>query len=73
MFLRNPVAFWADVVIEHHTVLLCFTEVYTIILHIGPPSYWQARKLQVASFMETVGGNGIMGNRDGQSDPGKGK
>ena len=54
-------------------MLLCFTEVYTIILHIGPPSYWQARKLQVASFMETVGGNGIMGNRDGQSDPGKGK
>jgi hypothetical protein len=58
----------------NHTVLFSITEVCTSILHIVPPSYQQQQKLQeVACFMETVGGNRIMDNRGGQSEPGKRK
>jgi len=73
MFLRDPVAFWAAEIIEHHTVLFCITEVCTRILQIVPPSDQQHCKLQVACFMETVGGIRIMDNGGDQSEPGKGK
>ena len=61
MFLRNPMTFWAAEITEHHTVLFSIAEVCTSILHIVPPSYRQQLKLQeLACFIETVGGNGIM-------------